>query len=414
MNPELLTLIALTSDPSTDSDKGRDLVEWSEQYGLEASSVLTPKIAAENCSADLGEYPAVHLMWPNQGPAVDLQEEAILVGERNGETGEVYPSGLLQDFEIETEVFNRQVDIVLAVDGSGSMTDNAGLTQQIIAQVERHYPDARVNAETIYYTEAGVNGARQSNYGYLGYGYASEREEDHVGALTEGLRILKMKDGPAHKQHVILVTDEGDKRSSGQERSAVAAKARAQGVQVHLVYDGPEQLKKPVQKPATPEFRGVLYARSYSPAPTLRASRMTEDFTSLMTVARSTGGEVRRMQSGKVPNIFRTEIAKADYSSIAVVPQDPYQTGMREFVVANGEGARCVVDIPASVIERAILEGSLPEPTIVETPDPEAESAFSFNLPKFTLRDGLMLAIGGIAGSFATWFNQKKKKDVSQ
>ncbi len=406
MNPELLSLIALAGEPSTDMSKGHDLVEWSEQYGLEASSVISPRMEPETCSADLGEYPTVRLMWPNQGPAVDSNEEAILVGERNEETGEVYPSGLLEDFEIETEIFNQQVDIVLAVDGSGSMTDNAGLTQQIIAQVERHYPDARVNAETIYYTEAGVNGANQSIYGYRGYGYGSNQEEDHVGALTEGLRILKMKDGPDHKQHVILVTDEGDKRSSEQDRSAVAAKARAQGVQVHLVYDGPEQVKKTVQKPVTPEFQG-RYSRSYSLAPSLRASRMSEDFTSLMTVARSTGGEVRRMQSGRVPNIFRTEIAKADYSSIAFVPQDPYAPGPREFVVANGEGARCVVDIPASVIERAILEGSLPEPTALETP--ETESSFSLNLPALTLRDGFFLALGGIAGSFATWLNQRRK-----
>lgn len=343
-------------------------------YNLKYSSYIDPKV--EDCLVDTSNYPTLQLYWPKKGPAYGAKEEAIIVSQKTGDSEDV-AYRQLNDFELEVESSYRFVDVVLAMDTSGSMSDNAEIVKKIEAQVSKEAPNAKIRIWTIKYDTAVEEAERleakkpelkvesQKIYGRVSRVRKYESplvarpmyfrntdvdesvvegsEEDHLGAAREGIKLLKNLSAKS-KKYVVLVTDEGQRRYKAGEELKVVKEAKKAGVEIHLLY-------------SKDNGGGWL--------------KITENFTSLINLAVSSGGSAMQMEKGKIPNVFNTNVSASNFVSIDFEDTNPYEAGERTWTVSNGEGAICKSEVTEEIIEKAIAQGRLEAPNeeIKETKD---------------------------------------------
>ena len=92
------------------------------------------------------------------------------------------------------------------------------------------------------------------------------------------------------------------------------------------------------------------------------SSYHAEDFSSLIKLAKGSGGYAIKMASGNIPDIFRTTFENAHYGEVTVLDDSPFVAGLRNYFTANGNGAACQAIVTQADIDRAVVEGRLSEP----------------------------------------------------
>lgn len=341
-------------------------------YNLKYASYADPKIDAENCLVDTSDYPNVELYWSKNGPNYGAKEEAIIVSQQTDDSEDT-AYRQLNDFELEVENSYRFVDVVLALDESGSMSDNAEIVRKIQEQVSKNAPNAKIRIWTMNYDidvqsperleakkvepKAPAIRGRVSRIGRYQLPVVARpqqfrrteledasvvvrSEENHLGALREGIQFLKKESTRDNtKKYVILVTDEGQRRYRSGEESKIVKEAKKAGVEIHLLYSKDNK-------------GGWL--------------KWDDDFTSLINLAVSSGGSAAQMEKGEIPNVFNTNLTNSNFVSINFEDTNPYEAGERTWTVSNGEGAVCVSEITEEVIEKAISQGRLEVPKEIE------------------------------------------------
>lgn len=340
-------------------------------YNLKYASYAKPKLEDKDCLADTSEYPNVQIYWPKKGPAYEAKEEAIIVSQKTGESEDIAYKEL-NDFELEVENSYRFVDVILALDESGSMDDNAELVKKIQEQISSKAPDAKIRIWTMDYDievssperleakkpepkkELIYGRARRAQYlqspmlappmqfrGVQDPSIANASEENHLGAIREGIKFLSENSTKTKtKKYLILVTDEGQRRYKLGEESKVVKEAKKAGVEIHLLYS---------------KDKGESWFS------------LTDDFTSLINLATSSGGSAAQMEKGKIPNVFNTYLTSSNFVSIDFEDTNPYESGERTWTVSNGEGATCKSEVSEEVIEKAIAQGRLEAPKELES-----------------------------------------------
>jgi hypothetical protein len=370
--PEFVFLVSQAAAEEVQSPAVEDAIST---YNLRYASYADPKIEVADCLVDTSEYPNVELYWPKKGPNYGAQEEGIVVSQQTGDAEDIAYKRL-NDFEVEIENSYRFVDLVFALDTSGSMGDNSELVRKIEKQIASKVPDPKVPKPkiriwTINY-DNGVSApirleAKKSEPEPIIRGRRSRvrqeeipaiaepmvfrqrrtrddavvetSEEDHLGALREGIQFLKKESTrDKTKKYVILVTDEGQRRYRSGEESKVAREAKKAGVEIHLLYS---------------KDNGGGWG-------------WNDNFTSLINLAVSSGGSAVQMERGKIPNVFNTGFTNSNFVSIDFEDTNPYEAGERTWTVSNGEGAICKSEVSQEMIENAIAQGRLEVPKEIE------------------------------------------------
>ncbi len=367
--PEFVFLVSQAAAEEIQSPAVEDAIST---YNLKYASYADPKIEAEDCLVDTSDYPNVELYWPKNGPNYGAKEETIIVSQKT-EGSEDIAYRQLNDFELEVENSYRFVDVVLALDESGSMSDNDKIVRKIQEQLSQNASVKKVRIWTMKYDievqsperlkakkvepKAPAIRGRVSRIGRYQLPEVAQpqqfrrreleddsvvdrSEENHLGALREGIQFLKENSTKNKtKKYLILVTDEGQRRYRSGEESKVAKEAKKAGVEIHLLY--------------SKDNGGGWW-------------RWDDDFTSLINLAVSSGGSAVQMEKGKIPNVFNTGFTNSNFVSIDFEDTNPYEAGERTWTVSNGEGAICKSEVSQEMIENAIAQGRLEVPKEIE------------------------------------------------